>query len=876
MGMKEYYAELERQQSELNIPAPPPPEPKKSLLGEMGTQLQAGLYGDLPSMLGAAGQAIAPVRSSFYEAAKEFRQAGEAIQKLPELQPTAKSDELLAGTLAKGARGIGGIAPALAVGALTGPVGAAGAGGALFGGSTYQETKEKTLSKYGLDDAYAAAHPEDPRVQEAKQAGALTGAIQGAGEAAMNYVGGKLVKGFVPGFKKTAEEVMQGYVNPKTLTNFLKAWGTGALAEGATEVIQDEGQAAVERAYGIPDTPGFGEQALESFQGGVGMAALLGPLGVKGHRSASAEKLKLVRDLEDPAANPQDRLGAATTIATDIAKTDPKAAMTFLDRAFDAIGNADITGSEPYALKMDASVFKPLSEVHKEIAEKAKEQPVVQQEELFPQATSEQDLINQAWEQEAQRVAQYQEDDRAIAAGEIAPGRPTFRGLAQTPGARPATDNAGRLIEEERAGFAPSMYSAFGDMRTQSDEMRQGPESILRGQASQPVATAPRAQQIIDEVRGQAQAQQQIISKQPWEMTTAEVIAEAEKQLSGKTFGYNKVGNTYKPAPFVPNEDTRANILYAHKNSIKKAIGEGKSVPAEVLAEYPDLQAPSAVRQDLINRRKLVKSILDDHASGKEVLTQDEVEGYESEYEDLLQEIMMTQERFARPEVPATQGAKATQVSQWLGATPAGVQVLDDFTTLYPDNPKNQSAQAVVLNGKVYINASKINSSQQARDILFDHELRHIGLSKMFGGAENLAKEMEKAFKGNEEEIVAFALSRGYTRSVAEATEEYIVSKAKEAKDMTLLNKVIAAIRTWARKNGFGSLGYSNSEMLKMIDESGVIMGVEEPAKISYTRYAKRNGKFVEETVEDAPTQEAVQQLAEQKKTLEDLMECVV
>lgn len=139
----------------------------------------------------------------------------------------------------------------------------------------------------------------------------------------------------------------------------------------------------------------------------------------------------------------------------------------------------------------------------------------------------------------------------------------------------------------------------------------------------------------------------------------------------------------------------------------------------------------------------------------------------------------------------------------------------------------------VFVNGKVMLNAAQIYSASRAREVLLDHELRHVGLSQMFGGPKKLHEAMKKAFAGREAEVAAFAIRHGYTTSIEEAVEEYIVSKVKQsAKDAPLLAKIVTVFRRWLRGHGFSGLNFSNAEMLEMISRSGDVTGVNQIGRI--------------------------------------------
>lgn len=335
--------------------AAPQVPPKRGIAGEMGSALKRGLFVGASQMIGGAMKAVSPVDSRGYRAGEDLQESAQAIAGLPEIQRSSTDHGVIGNTLVAGAEGIGQMAPVIAGGVIN-PVLGAGIAGTMYGGSTYQDTKERMLQQEGLDDAYAAEHPDDPRVRKAKTTGLATGAVQGVGDAAMSYLGGRFLKGAFPSLgTQTAQEAVRGIAGPgrETLKRFGTAWGAEMLGEGVTEAAQDEGQAAIERAAGLKDAPAFGVQALDSAQGGVGMAMLLGPLAGPGHYKLFRDARQVQQALVDPSADPAIRVAAARVMGNEIAKVDQSAAANFLDHAHDAIGDEQQTGSAPYALNLD-------------------------------------------------------------------------------------------------------------------------------------------------------------------------------------------------------------------------------------------------------------------------------------------------------------------------------------------------------------------------------------------------------------------------------------------------------------------------------------------------------------------------------------------
>ena len=284
--------EFSQLMNSIQVPLPQ----QTSLASDMATGIKRGLFTGVPEMVGGAIKAFTPVGSKPYQTGQELQDDAKMIARLPEMQRSTTKRGIVGETLVAGAEGVGQMVPVIA-GSLINPLVGAGVAGAMYGGSTYQDTKERMLKQEGVDDVYASSNPGDPRVVKAKSTGVATGLVQGAGEAAMSYLGGRFLKGAFPQFgKQTAEKVVEGIAKPgvTTLKNFGKAWGTQMLGEGVTEAMQDEGQAAVERMAGLKDAPAFMAQAADSAKGGVGTSLLLGPLAGVGHYRSfkNAQRIK--------------------------------------------------------------------------------------------------------------------------------------------------------------------------------------------------------------------------------------------------------------------------------------------------------------------------------------------------------------------------------------------------------------------------------------------------------------------------------------------------------------------------------------------------------------------------------------------------------
>lgn len=121
----------------------------------------------------------------------------------------------------------------------------------------------------------------------------------------------------------------------------------------------------------------------------------------------------------------------------------------------------------------------------------------------------------------------------------------------------------------------PRQEGRPSDKAAQVEEGR--PEAPPRDTAEEVVKPAPAAPAV--EAKP---APKEAPAKQPWEMTRAENLAQAQE------------GPTLRE---LPHAEVMA-FLATHKIAVKQALSEGKPVPAEVLAEYPELGKAEAPSED--------------------------------------------------------------------------------------------------------------------------------------------------------------------------------------------------------------------------------------------------------------------------------------
>ena len=275
----------------------------RGTLREMGRQLVGGAVVDLPKMVGQGLQytEVAP------EYGREMAQAAEA--RAPDYAADMRNRGLAGKAGIYGARGIAPVVGTTALmftpgGQVTAPVVA----GALFGTSAAQETYDKILEQTGDEEA-------------AKSAARRVGLIQGVGEGAATYVGGKLFKGLAPGLTggaRTAGQVATGLTDTAIARPLLKGLAVNAAVQPATEVAQDLGTYAVEQAYGAKAEDPYAI-AEQSALGGLGLTLLLGPLSFGAHKVRSNRAAALKDALFNPDADPK-----VTAQARDLVMAEAK------------------------------------------------------------------------------------------------------------------------------------------------------------------------------------------------------------------------------------------------------------------------------------------------------------------------------------------------------------------------------------------------------------------------------------------------------------------------------------------------------------------------------------------------------------------------
>ena len=205
-------------------------------------------------------------------------------------EPDVRGRGLVGQALVYGARGLGGVTPALGLMALPGGQAIAPAvQAALFGGSSAQDTYEKLIEQ-GI--------PEDEAAAAARQ----VWGVQGVGEAVATAGVGALMRPAIAAVRgaRTTEGVAKAATDTGVLRPFAKGMALNVPLQAGTEAAQDVGTSLIERSYGAAPED-LGNIARDSALGGAGMTLLLGPLALGG----SMTRARRAQSLKDALYNPE-------------------------------------------------------------------------------------------------------------------------------------------------------------------------------------------------------------------------------------------------------------------------------------------------------------------------------------------------------------------------------------------------------------------------------------------------------------------------------------------------------------------------------------------------------------------------------------------
>ena len=291
----------------------------RSGVGEVLTGLRSGVTEEVPLQAGQVMQWLGEptgggFRQGIYDVGKDIADAAKARLELPEnkLQPEAHG--AVVNALAEGGKML---APSIAAPAIVG-------GGLMLAGAAAPELAVGGAVGLGISSllgAVPAAMQQGQQTLEsvkesgasdevARAAGWKNAFIEGVGEAAGTFVGGKFVGVAGKALGKAVAPTVAGTIKAATDTAVWKPFAKNlvgtAAAEVGTEIGQAGLQAAVEKEAGVDVDP---LEQMKSVVGPtLGMTAFLAPFGLHAnYRNAqSAKAVNTV--IEDPAsATPEQR-----------------------------------------------------------------------------------------------------------------------------------------------------------------------------------------------------------------------------------------------------------------------------------------------------------------------------------------------------------------------------------------------------------------------------------------------------------------------------------------------------------------------------------------------------------------------------------------
>jgi hypothetical protein len=328
--------------------------------------------------------------------------------------------------------------------------------------------------------------------------------------------------------------------------------------------------------------------------------------------------------------------------------------------------------------------------------------------------------------------------------------------------------------------------------------------------ASEPVAKAAEQSPAVD-------------AKEPWQMTRKEWY-DAKNNDRAETFGSS--GKRNGAAETAARIERKARLNYGvaengepvdHRQVIEKAIADGKQIPDEVLADYPDLKESGiALLSPSLGRVDANKV---DIAVASKVVA------------DLL--------------------------SGWRNAPDSRVvATFDDLPAAVRKEIEDQgekTARGVFHGDTFYLIADEHASANEIEETIFHEVWAHYGLRSMLGA--NTTRELAGVFDqisasgimgvNGKDAFRAFARRNGFNTAQTESmlrkaeafdprfTEamkkrilvEELIAKVQEKGDNPSLKRkaqeIIGAIREWLRKVGFsGLMKYSDADLMRLVQKA--------------------------------------------------------
>lgn len=342
-----------------------PPQPEKGGISETVDQGIAGFAIEVPRMVGKALQYTGQPGDTLHDAGKRLVDRVDTAERQNQwLKPTVTEESgPVKKAFSEGARMVGpsiAIPAALGLGLSAAPVSATTA--TLVASGLGVVPMALAQGQSTIDKAQAAGVPYDEAVKAARG----TALIEGAGEAVAGYaglkfigMGGRLLSKFgsASAAEKATNAILKEISDTRFTPRFLKSLGQTLAAEIGTEVAQSSGQAAIERAYDIDNVSPY--DAGKSVIGPTAaMTMLLAPFGANASYRQAAHNTTINKLLNDPAADPEQRVAAARIVHDQLKAVDQEAAMNWAANSTIAIaGDQPLSLDRKYLAKPEAAIF---------------------------------------------------------------------------------------------------------------------------------------------------------------------------------------------------------------------------------------------------------------------------------------------------------------------------------------------------------------------------------------------------------------------------------------------------------------------------------------------------------------------------------------
>jgi hypothetical protein len=521
---------------EINLGPHRPPPPSRGVLTDLGVSVARGIIGapeTYARALAAMDKAVGVDDGKSREMAEDIASFRDDVLPVSKEASAPGWRRDWTGAAESTVHSLAVTAPGMAAGVAGA---AARGGGKLVAAAAGQLLGAPLFGMAQYDKAYDEYVKKGVPKDQAHDAAVMEGLSETGTEFFSDVLDILLLRG--GGFTKPLRDATKNSAKRVIQSSFSSAAKKGlgvAASEEVAELTNTAIQAEVQRSTGASDDTFW--QAIKDNFGQITVSSLIfGALGGGLHKARSSQVKSLITDKD---ADPEERLGAVREVYDEIARTDPGLAERWR------------TGATMAVLQ-----GKAISEEIEE--EGSRVQGVEGSSGASPVGAAGEDTteVGRGKAEGGKRKKTAAE----ILTGRVAPSR--------RPSVAPADEEiaAGTPLPQDEAKPAISAVEALTGRRAPMRQPSQAPVEI----AQQPPAEAAQEAIVTEDVQvgalpPAAEAPGSPV-KEPWEMTRREYV---ESVSAGRVI------------------DDRAN--QRHKNIVALAIGEGKPVPPEVLAEYPDL-----------------------------------------------------------------------------------------------------------------------------------------------------------------------------------------------------------------------------------------------------------------------------------------------